>query len=266
MTLTASAPKPTRRRSPAAEVPTAGVHRTPRHLYYFNGAGPWPGVTTVTDVLDKPALLRWHKTQIAEAAVAHAERLVADRAAGNTDAAVAFLLAARNEGTNGRERGSRIHEAIEHILHRRTNVPVDPRDAPAVEGARTWLNEHRVRPLEVEAFLINETLGYGGTCDLIAELDGEVWLLDWKTSKSVAWPDGRVYDEMKLQLAAYARAEFIARPADPDRHPLPPITRTGVVHVTDAGTRLYPADVTEDDWTAFRACLWLHGWRKGKAA
>jgi hypothetical protein len=26
-----------------AGTPTEGVHRTPRHLYYFNGAGPWPG-------------------------------------------------------------------------------------------------------------------------------------------------------------------------------------------------------------------------------
>jgi hypothetical protein len=124
----------------------------------------------------------------------------------------------------------------------------------------------RVRPLEVEAIVIHETLGYGGTCDLVAELDGEVWLLDWKTSKTVAWPDGRVYDEMRLQLAAYAHAEFVARPGDPVRHPLPPITRFGIVHVTDAGTQLHPTEVTEADWTAFRACLWLHGWKKGKAA
>jgi hypothetical protein len=253
--------------------PTAaqGVVRTPRHLYYFNGAGPWPGVTTVTDVLDKPALTKWHRTQVAETAVAHAERLVADREAGNIEAAVAFLLAARNEGTNGRERGSRIHASLEGVLNRMPEA-IDPRDVPAIDGARTWLNEMRVKPLEVEAFLIHETLGYGGTCDLIAEiadpLSGtvETWLLDWKSSKSVAWPDGRVYDEMRLQLAAYARAEFIARPADPARYPIPPITRYGIVHVTDAGTRLYPADVTEADWTAFRACLWLHGWRKGRAA
>lgn len=240
-----------------------GVVRTPRHLYYFNGAGPWPGVTTITDVLDKPALTKWHRTQVAKAAVAHAERLVADHAAGNDAAAVAFLLAARNEGTNGRERGSRIHASLESVLAR-TPAPVDVRDVPAIEGARTWLNETGVRPIEVEAFLIHETLGYGGTCDLIAEIAGETWLLDWKSSKSVAWPDGRVYDEMRLQLAAYARAEFIARPADPERYPVPAITRYGIVHVTDAGTRLYPADVTDADWTAFRACLLLHGWRKGR--
>jgi hypothetical protein len=242
-----------------------GVVRTPRHLYYFNGAGPWPGVTTVTDVLDKPALTKWHKEQVAQAAIAHAERLVADRDAGNVEAAIAFLLATRNEGTNSRERGTRIHSALESIL-RREPISVEDRDMPAVVGARTWLNEHKVKPVEVEAFLINETLGYGGTCDLIAEIDGEVWLLDWKSSKSVAWPSGAVYDEMRLQLAAYARAEFIARPGDPERHPLPAITRHGIVHVTDAGTRLYAADVTDADWIAFRACLHLYNWKKGKAA
>lgn len=246
-------------------VSSQGVVRTPRHLYYFNGAGPWPGVTTITDVLDKPALTKWHREQVALAALVHADRLVTDREAGNGDAAVAFLLAARNEGTNGRERGTRIHAALEGVL-RREPTEVDPRDVPAIEGARAWLNGAKVRPLEVEAFLIHETLGYGGTCDLIAEIDGETWILDWKSSKSVAWPDGRVYDEMRLQLAAYARAEFIGRPADSVRYPIPPIIRYGVVHVTDAGTRLYPADVTETDWVAFRACLLLHGWRKGRLA
>ena len=98
--------------------------------------------------------------------------------------------------------------------------------------------------------------------DLIAEIDGEVWLLDWKTGKSVAWPSGEVYSDHRLQLAAYAHADFVARIGDPERHPLPAVTRFGIVHVTDAGTRLYEAPVTDADWTAFRACLHLHAWRK----
>jgi hypothetical protein len=253
---TATARKPTT---------AVGVVRTPKHTYYFNGKGPWPGVTTVTNILDKPALTNWAKEEVAKSAIAHAERLVADREAGNTEAAIAFLLATRNEGTNSRERGTRIHHALEHILLRQP-LAAEDRDMPAIAGARAWLNEHKVKPIEVEAYLINEKLGYGGTCDLIAEIDGEVWLLDWKTSKSVAWPSGAVYDEMRLQLAAYARAEFIARPGDPERHPLPAITRHGILHVTDGGTRLYAADVTPEDWTAFRACLWLYGWKKAKSA
>jgi hypothetical protein len=246
--------------APAVVSTTLGVVRTPRHLYYFNGAGPWPGVTTVTDVLDKPALVKWKREQVARAAFTNLERLTADKASGNEEAAVAYLLAARNEGTNGRERGSRIHSILESVL-RREPYSIAAIDRPAVDGARAWLNQAGVRPVEVEAFLIHETLGYGGTCDLIAEIAGETWLLDWKTSKSVAWADGRVYEEMRLQLAAYARAEFLARPADPVRYAIPPITRFGIVHVTDAGTRLYPADVTNDDWRTFRACLWIHGWK-----
>lgn len=244
---------------------TVGVRRTKNHQYYFGDQGPWPGVTTVCDVLDKPALTRWHREQVAQAAVAHADRLVADAASGNVGAAVAFLLNVRTEGTNSRERGTRVHAALESIV-RREPYDLDPRDEPAVAGARTWLNERHVQPIEVEAFLINETAGYGGTCDLIAEIDGETHLLDWKTSKSVANAKGEVWAEMRLQLAAYAHAQFVAKIGDPERYPMPRVERYGVVHVTDAGTRLYPVEITEADWTAFRAALFLYGWRGGKAA
>ena len=243
---------------------TVGPVRTKQHLYYFNGAGPWPGVTTVTKVLDAPALTNWKMNQVAQAAIANAERLIEDRETGKVDAAVKYLTTL---STSAMDRGSRIHAAIEHVL-RREPVAVDPRDEAAVAGARAWLNDqvrdHGLRPLEVEAYTLHETLGYGGTCDLIAEIDGEVWLLDWKTGSSVATPDGTVYQDHRLQLAAYANAEFIAREADSTRHDLPDVTGYGIVHVTDGGTRLYPADVTNDDWIAFRACLRLYQWRKGR--
>jgi hypothetical protein len=165
---TATAPRP--------KTPVLGVHRTKTHQYYFSGAGPWPGVTSVTKVLDAPALTYWKMNQVAQAAIASAEQLIRDREAGKVDAAVKYLTTL---STSAMDRGSRIHAAIEQIL-RREPVTIDPRDEAAVAGARAWLNaqvrEHGLRPLEVEAYLLHETLGYGGTCDLIAELDGEVWL------------------------------------------------------------------------------------------
>lgn len=246
--------------------PTAGVHRTRQHLYYFDGRGPWPGVTTVTRVLDAPALTRWKMEQVAAAAVETAERLIEDREAGKADAAVRHLTTL---STSAMDRGSRIHASIEAIL-RREQRAVDPRDAAAVEGARAWLNDTArssgLRPLLVEAFLLNESVGYGGTVDLVAEIGGEVWLLDWKTGKSVADPKGVVYRDHRLQLSAYANAEFEGRPGDSTRHPLPAVERFGIVHVTDGGTRLYPVDVDAADWTAFRACVALYRWQRGELA
>lgn len=248
-------------RAPAASRPV-GVVRTKNHQYFFDGVGPWPSVTTITGVLERPALTHWKMGQVAQAAIENAERLIEDREAGKVDAAIRYLTTL---STTAMDRGQRIHANIEAILHREPVTP-DPRDAEAVAGARAWLNaqarEHGLRLVEVEVCLINETLGYGGTLDLVAELDGETWLLDWKSGKSVTWPDGQVYADHRLQLAAYANAEFIARPNDPQRHPLPAITRFGIVHVTDGGTRLYEAEVTGRDWVAFRACLALHAWLK----
>lgn len=256
----AAPPKRTRKTPPPA---AAGIHRTGAHLYYFNGELIGPGVTTITKVLDAPALTSWKMDQVARTAIDNAERLLEDREAGKTEAAVQWL---KTLPTTAMDRGSRIHQTLEWVLRRAQNIPVDPRDTAAVEGARLWLNQHSVKPIEIEAYLVNRTLGYGGTCDLIAEIDGETWLLDWKTGKSVAWPSGAVYDDMRLQLAAYANAEFLARVADSVEHPVPVITRYGILHVTDGGTRLYPADVTPADWTAFRACVHLYHWKKGARA
>lgn len=248
--------------APRTRTPAEGVHRTKTHQYYFSGAGPWPGVTTITKVLDAPALTNWKMTEVARSAIENAERLVEDREAGKTEAAVKYLTTL---STTAMDRGSRIHGSIEQVL-RREPAEVDPRDEAAVAGARAWLNDqatnHGLRPLEVEAYLISETHGYGGTLDLIAEIDGETYLIDWKSGKSVAWPSGEVYEDHRLQLAAYAHADFIAKPGDPTRYPLPAITKYAIAHVTDSGTRLYEADVTEADWIAFRACLRIHQWRK----
>ena len=219
-------------------------------------------------MLDAPALTYWKMNQVAQAAIAGAERLIEDREAGKVDAAVKYLttLSTTRDGprlADPRRRSSRSSGG--------SRSTIDPRDEAAVAGARAWLNaqvrEHGLRPLEVEAFLLHETLGYGGTCDLIAELDGEVWLLDWKTGSSVATPDGTVYRDHRLQLAAYANAEFIARVNDPERLPAArrsPATGSSTSPTAARGCTRRPSPPR--DWIAFRACLALHGWSKEKAA
>ena len=246
----------------ATRTPVVGAVRTKNHQYYWNGQGPWPGVTSITKVLDAPALTYWKMKQVAQAAIDGAERLIEDRETGKSEAAVKYLTTL---STTALDRGTRIHAALESIL-KHEPVEIEPEDAVAVAGARAWFNEQHVKPLAVEAYVLHPTLGYGGTLDLLCEITGETWLVDFKTGGAVADAAGKVYSDHRLQLVGLANAEFLARVADPEQYPIPPIDHFGIVHVTDGGTRLYEADVTEGDWVAFRACLALHRWKAGKAS
>lgn len=52
---------------------------------------------------------------------------------------------------------------------------------------------------KIEYGVVSETYRYGGTIDMIAKKNGDLWLLDIKTSKGI-------YAEHRIQTAAYANA------------------------------------------------------------
>ena len=58
---------------------------------------------------------------------------------------------------------------------------------------------HKPELISTEDFVWSDEYKYAGTADLVVKMDGEVWLLDLKTSNSLH----KSYD---LQLAAYAKA------------------------------------------------------------
>ena len=96
------------RRSPAA-TKAEGVVRTARHLYYFNGSGPWPGVTSITRVLDAPALTNWKLGEVARSAVENAERLVdtGERPPGYRPDTARRIVAAKREATKASRNAQR---------------------------------------------------------------------------------------------------------------------------------------------------------------
>jgi len=57
---------------------------------------------------------------------------------------------------------------------------------------------HKPEAIEIETFVWSDEHKYAGTADLVVKMDGEVWLLDLKTSNSLH----KSYD---LQLASYAK-------------------------------------------------------------
>lgn len=100
-------------------------------------------------------------------------------------------------------KGSKIHQAIEDLLsgaevkcdavymnndtQREEDLSVDEYSALLTFAA--WWKElganHKVRILKVEQSAINKEFGVGYTLDLLIEVDGQTWLVDFKTSKDL---------------------------------------------------------------------------------
>lgn len=65
-----------------------------------------------------------------------------------------------------------------------------------------WYAENFVEPVFTEATVYNSELGYAGTLDCLWRINGELWLLDMKSSRGL-WPDH------SRQLAALKEADTL---------------------------------------------------------
>jgi len=148
--------------------------------FYKKGEKYYPSITSVLQYFPKNKFFEnWLKD------VGHNSDIIVRKAA--------------NEGTQ-------VHEAIEDYL---------------LGKELTWLNEYgeakysmdvwknilkfdefwkQVKPtlIESEIHLFSDEAEIAGTCDLVLEIDGEIWILDIKTSNSL-------HTSQDLQIAAYAK-------------------------------------------------------------
>lgn len=98
------------------------------------------------------------------------------------------------------DRGTLVHEAIAALLDGqevRFGEEDDSKLAKFVQGWVNWWESCKPDPMAVECFVAGE--GYAGTFDFAGWIDGEPWLIDWKTSAGV-------YNSYHLQTSAYAAA------------------------------------------------------------
>ena len=256
----------TRPRAKAA-APPDGVHRTKTHQYYFNGAGPWPGVTSITKVLDAPAL-----DQLEDGpgrAGGDRQRRAADRGP---------------RGRQGRRGGEVPHDPVDHgdgprLADPRRIEPIlrrEPRDdRPARRGGGrrgprlAQRAGPRARPPAARGRGVPDQRDARLRRDAATSSPSSTARSGCSTGRP-----GRRSPGPTARCTATTGSSWRPTPT-PSSSPgsatrsgtrCRPITRFGIVHVTDGGTRLYEADVTARDWIAFRACLALHAWAKEKAA
>lgn len=146
------------------------------------------------------------------------------------------------------KRGTTVHAVMEAWANAQSyDVPFDC--VGYVDGLQAFFEQFQPDPLYTEQTVIyTGESPYGGTVDLIARIDGEVWLLDAKT--------GKIREEVVTQLNAYANATHLGRYDGFGRleglDPMPQIDRLGVIDLNDDGTyRLLPVEKNERQFEAF---------------
>lgn len=97
------------------------------------------------------------------------------------------------------DRGTAVHNAIENYIKFGIE-DIAPEYAGYFDGFLRWYKDHKVVPYGTEVRLYHKGLLYAGTSDLLAGVDDEDTLVDFKTTSSMS--------EMLcgVQLEAYKRA------------------------------------------------------------
>jgi len=114
-----------------------------------------------------------------------------------------------------------------------------------------WEKAHTIKPILVECPMVSEQYGYGGTLDLYAEIDGRLWLVDFKTG-------GFYEDPCFIQSAAY-RQMLIEHGYQVDD--------ALVLQIQRGKKKPKPHEVDTDwqhDFRKFMVCLELYNLRKEK--
>jgi hypothetical protein len=175
----------------------------------------YPSVTTILSVIAKPALIAWSAKVERELVTSVSAQLYEDIATTPRMSKIAYLntLAARlgkerahtKEMTKAGDIGSQAHSLIEWNL--KASLMYEAGPSPHVTDKATWAfmawedwkKSVDLKPVYIEQTVFSETHGYAGTMDLLAEVNGVLTVLDWKTGKAI-------YPEAYLQNAAYRHA------------------------------------------------------------
>ena len=147
------------------------------HTIYKDSEGKrLPGCTTITGILAKPALIDW------------AWRLGIDG------------LDYKKYTDDLANVGTLAHEMIQaHFTGEKLDLnEFSKNDIDRAENALisfyNWIDTMPIKPILNEAQLSNDD--FGGTVDMLAEIDGRNVLIDFKTGSGI-------YDDMGYQLAGY---------------------------------------------------------------
>lgn len=124
--------------------------------------------------------------------------------------------------------------------------------------AMEFFQKNKPEIIAHEFSFASDELGYGGTIDMVCRINGQVWLIDYKSGNAV-------YESHFLQIAAYAKAWNLLNP----QHK---VERAGILHlkaltrgedkkgevIQGKGWKLEESENIDNDFEYFQYCqkLW----------
>jgi PD-(D/E)XK nuclease superfamily len=162
--------------------------------FYWVGSEPYPTVTTILQVKNKPALLRWHMEQVYWA-------VVKNPSISKEEALMAPGLVSNDAKT----RGTTVHSIVEHYTEGASIEEVLAGIPEAYQGYakafHNWINNNDFTVIQHEKTVVSTVHKFAGTLDMLArnKKSGEIYLIDVKTGK-------QIYREAFYQLSAYKEA------------------------------------------------------------
>lgn len=154
-------------------------------------------VTSATGMLDKSRpLLNW--------SAGLTQEYLLDRLQKGESIDEAVICSAVNQYNEKRDSaadtGTKIHEWIEkYLADNNQPTPEDQEVAQGVIAFLDWIDKHKVKFHESEKMVYSKKHDYIGRFDAIATVNGERYLVDFKSSKGV-------YNDFRYQLSAYVKA------------------------------------------------------------
>lgn len=216
-----------------------------------------PGVTSIVDQLPKDFLKFWAVKLTAEACVDNRDVWL-PLAERDPKGAVDYLKGVhRRVSGDAADLGSAAHDLFERLARGET---VNDRHVHAdvkhhVRHFREFLDEVQPEFLHLEETVWSDEHSYAGSFDAIARVEGEVCVLDWKTSKDI-------YPSVALQLSAYRYADRIIKAADGSTVPVPEMVGGAALHVRADSWSFVPVECGPEIFDVFLSLRKVFTWEK----
>jgi hypothetical protein len=225
-----------------------------------------PSATTVTGVIDKPALKHWAANQAGayirkNLKPGHVDEVDIEDLA--TEAASAWKKFQKKKALIG----TSAHDYIEQHIRAQLGERAAPTSLGtlhkstirSVEGFYEWEKMHTPEYKFAERVLYSERLGVAGTADIGCLIDGVPTVIDLKTGKGV-------YAEFTLQIEFYRQALGEEFPEDWDIDN----SERAILHIPATGKWKYYDELglhdlsgttQNEDWEAFVGALGIWKWK-----